>query len=71
MLCQGHNIKNSLTLHHLAVDPLQVLTREGQGVLQSKKISCGAASPIVQRSALVDLYDTTVGFALPQSIPCS
>jgi hypothetical protein len=27
----GHYSQNPLTFHYLAVDPLQVLTREGQG----------------------------------------
>jgi hypothetical protein len=30
---QGHNAKDSFTLHHLAVDPLQVLTTGSQGLL--------------------------------------
>jgi hypothetical protein len=29
---EGHSMENSLTFHDLAVDPLQVLTREGQGL---------------------------------------
>jgi hypothetical protein len=31
---QGHNRENLLTLHHLAVDPLQVLTEEGHEFLR-------------------------------------
>ena len=31
---QGHNMENLLTLHHLAVDPLRVLTGEGHDFLR-------------------------------------
>ena len=31
---QGHNMENLLTLHHLAVDPLHVLTGEGHDFLR-------------------------------------
>ena len=32
---QGHNRENLLTLHHLAVDPLRVLTGEGHEFLRT------------------------------------
>ena len=31
---QGHNMESLLTLHHLAVDPLRVLTGEGHDFLR-------------------------------------
>ena len=47
---QGHNMENPLTLHHLVVGPLQVLTGEGYEFLQIIEVLLWCSVPIVQRS---------------------
>ena len=42
---QGRSRKNLLTFHHLAVDPLQVLTGEGHKFLQTVEILLWCSIP--------------------------
>ena len=42
---QGHNMENPLTLHHLVVCPLQVLTGEGHEFLQIVEVLLWCSVP--------------------------
>ena len=42
---QGHNMENLLTLHHLAVDPLQVLTGEEHEFLRIVEVLLRCSVP--------------------------
>ena len=42
---QGHNMENLLTLHHLAVDPLQVLTGEEHKFLRIVEVLLWCSIP--------------------------
>ena len=42
---QGHNMENLLTLHHLAVDPLRVLTGEGHEFLRIVEVLLWCSVP--------------------------
>jgi hypothetical protein len=42
---QGHNMANLLTLHQLAVDPLQVLTGEGHDFLRIVEVLLWCSVP--------------------------
>jgi len=42
---QGHNMENLLTLHHLAVDPLQVLTGEEHEFLRIVEVLLWCSVP--------------------------
>ena len=42
---QGHNMENLLILHHLAVDPLQVLTGEGHDFLRIVEVLLWCSVP--------------------------
>ena len=42
---QGHNMENLLTLHHLTVDPLQVLTGEGHEFLRIVEVLLRCSIP--------------------------
>ena len=42
---QGHNMENLLTLHHLSVDPLRVLTGEGHEFLRIVEVLLWCSIP--------------------------
>ena len=42
---QGHNMESFLTLHHLAVDPLRVLTGEGHEFLRIVEVLLWSSVP--------------------------
>ena len=61
---QGHNMENLLTLHHLAVNPLQVLTGEGHDFLRIVEVLLWCSVPNSAEEF------SRIKFLLPLSIPC-
>ena len=62
---QGHNMENFLTLHHLIIDALHVLTRERHEFLWIVEdlLWCSVPNSAEECSGIVvDLYDTTAEF---------